>query len=113
MDETEIVRVLQETADRSKSNTKRLDKIEESAEKTSEAITRMAVAVEGLATEQKHSVEAQKTAAGKIDKLDEKISIIETAPAKEAKALKQKIIEGVVMLVIGAIVGAVFALILK
>ena len=113
MTDEELIRRMTETEARSKSNTKRLDRIEADTEKTSAALTRMATAVEVLATEQKHSVEAQKTAAEKIDRLDEKVSVIETAPARSAESLRQKIIEGVVMLVIGALVGAVFALILK
>lgn len=113
MTEEEIIKMLVETTARSKSNTKRLDKIESEAGKTSEAINRMAVAVERLATEQGHQAEAQRSVGQKIEKLDEKIDAIETAPAREARDIRKKIIEGVAMLVIGAIFGALFALIFK
>ena len=113
MTEEEIIKLLVETSARSKSNTKRLDKIESEAGKTSEAINRMALAVERLATEQGHQAEAQRSTAKRIEAIDGKLDEIEKAPAHDARAIRNKIIEGVIMLVIGAVVGALFALIFK
>lgn len=113
MTDEEIVKKLTETEARSKSNTHRLDKIEESNGELTKTMNRMATAVEVLATEQRHSAEAQKTATEKIDKIDEKVSNIELAPAHSAKKIKEEIVKAIVTALIGAVIGALLCLILK
>ena len=76
MDEAELEHRLTETESRSKSNTKRLDKLEE----TTENINRIANSIEAIAIKQEH--------IGKqVDKLDGKVEAMESKPAKRYETL--------------------------
>lgn len=76
--------------ERSKSNTKRLDKLEESTE----AISRLATSMEVMA-------EKQEQVADTVDKLDGKVTAMEQKPAKRWDSLVDKIIWAIVAAVIG------------
>ena len=76
--------------DRSKSNAHRIDKLEESTE----AINRLATSMEVM-------VVKQEEVANSVGKLDEKVTILETKPAKRWDALVDKIIWAVVAAVVG------------
>lgn len=113
MDEIEIVERLANVENRAKSNTHRIDEIEKDRRELNQSMNRMATAVETLANEQKYAAEEQRKATARVEKLDEKVSGLELAPAKRAESLRNKIIETLITLVLGAVVGAIFALILK
>lgn len=76
--------------ERSKSNTKRLDKLEESTE----AISRLATSMEVMA-------ERQEQVADTVDKLDGKVTAMEQKPAKRWDSLVDKIIWAIVAAIIG------------
>ena len=67
--------------ERSKSNTKRIDKLEESTE----AINRLATSMEVMAERQEQVVDS-------VDKLDGKVTALEQKPAKRWDGLVEKII---------------------
>ena len=74
-------RRLTEVEQRSKSNTHRLEKLEESTE----AINRLATSMEVMVNKQEQVAET-------VDKLDGKVTALEQKPAKRADALVDKII---------------------
>ena len=74
-------RRLTQVEQRSKSNTHRLEKLEESTE----AINRLATSMEVM-------VSKQEQVAQTVDKLDEKVTALEEKPAKRANSLVDKII---------------------
>ena len=76
--------------ERSKSNTKRIDKLEESTE----AITRLATSMEVMANKQEQ-------VADTVDKLDGKVTALAAKPAKRWDGIVDKIIWAVVAAVIG------------
>lgn len=76
--------------ERAKSNTKRLDKLEESTE----AISRLATSMEVMA-------ERQEQVADTVDKLDGKVTALEAKPGKRWEGLVDKAIWAVVAAVIG------------
>ena len=76
--------------ERAKSNTKRLDKLEESTE----AISRLATSMEVMA-------ERQEQVADTVDKLDGKVTALEAKPGKRWEGLVDKAIGAVVAAVIG------------
>lgn len=80
--------------DRSKSNMRRIDKLEESTE----AINRLATSMEVM-------VVKQEEVADKVGELDKKVTVIETKPAKRWEALVEK----AVGLVVAALVGFLLA----
>lgn len=82
-------RRLTEVEQRSKSNTKRLDKLEESTE----AINRLATSMEVM-------VEKQGQVAETVEKLDGKVTALEQKPAKRVDSLVDKIIWAVCAAVI-------------
>ena len=79
---------------RSKSNTKRLDKLEQ----TITALNDMAISVKVMATK-------METLVGQVDKLDGKVEALEAKPGKRYEGLVEKII--------WAVTGAVCAWILS
>lgn len=87
-------RRLTETEARSKSNTKRLDKLEESTE----SLNRLATSMEVMVEKQAHVAET-------VDKLDGKVTALETKPAKRADALIDKIVWAVLAAVVSFILG--------
>ena len=86
--------------ERSKSNAKRLDKLEESTE----AIGRLATSMEVMAEQQKQFAEKQGDVAESVEKLDCKVTALEQKPAKRWDGLWDK--------AIGAIVGGLVAFLL-
>ena len=92
--EVEFAQHLAEIDARSKSNTKRLDRLEELTETVHELVTTMKL----LADKQERTAET-------VERLDTKLSAIEQEPAKRWKA----VVEKVLMTVVAALVGFVMA----
>ena len=90
MNETELEHRLTEVEDRSKSNKRRIDKLEESTE----AINRLATSMEVMVVKQEEVAET-------VGKLDEKVTVLESKPAKRWDALVEKIILTVAAALIG------------
>ena len=85
---------LAETEARSKSNTHRIDKLEQSTE----AINRLATSIEVMAT-------IQDTMNDNLDKIAGKVEQIEAEPGKRWKS----VVEKVTLLVVAAVVGYILA----
>ena len=83
-------RRLTEVETRSKSNSHRLDKLEESTE----AINRLATSMEVMAERQEQVVET-------VGKLDTKVTLLEEKPAKRWDSLMDKIIWAIAAALIG------------
>lgn len=83
-------RRLTEVESRSKSNTKRIDKLEEQTE----AINRLATSMAVMAEKQDETTNI-------VTKLDDKVTAIEQKPAKRWEALVEKVIWAVVAAVVG------------
>ena len=92
--EVEFAQKLTELDARAKSNTRRLDKLEELTE-----------VVHELATTMKLMAEKQERTADTVDRLDAKLTAIEQEPAKRWKA----VVEKVILTVVAALVGFVLA----
>lgn len=90
MDEKDIEHRLTEVEGRSKSNTHRLDKLEESTE----AINRMAISLEKMAMK-------QDTMNGSINKLTNDVETLKAEPAKRWKFVVEKAIYFIVAGVMG------------
>ena len=82
--------------ERSKSNTKRLDKLEESTE----AISRLATSMEVMAERQERGAET-------VDKLDEKVTVLESKPARRWDGLVDKALWAIVAAAIGFVLGQI------
>lgn len=108
MEKTDIIK-LQETEDRSKSNTKRLDehdiKFKEMSEKL-EDIHELTYSVKTIANETKLMRED-------VNKLDIRVGDIEKEPAKEYKDTKKTIRNQIICTIVGAIIGGIIGLIIK
>lgn len=108
MEKTDIIK-LQETEDRSKSNTKRLDehdiKFKEMSEKL-EDIHELTYSVKTIANETKLMRED-------VNKLDIRVGDIEKEPAQDYKEVKKAIRNQVICTIAGAIIGGLIALIMK
>lgn len=92
MDEKDIEHRLTEVEQRSKSNTKRLDKLEENTE----AINRMAISIEKMAVKQEDM-------NGSINKLSSDVETLKAEPAKRWKFVVEKAIYFVVAAIMGFI----------
>ena len=90
MTNEELAVKLQETEDRSKSNAKRIDKLE----KQNEALTKIATSVEVMATAQKDMKEDMAIMRADVDTL-------KAAPAKRW----DKVTEYIILAVVGFVVG--------
>ena len=90
MDAEEQAVKLAEVDQRARSNTRRIDKLEQSTD----ALTRLATSVEVMATK-------QDTMADTLDRLDGKVETLEGQPAKRWDAVVAAIISGVVAFVLG------------
>ena len=90
--EREFEHRLTEVEDRAKSNSHRLEKLEESTE----AINRLAISVEGIATKQDGMAKT-------LNKLDGKVETLEAKPGKRWEA----VVEKALMILVSAIVGLV------
>lgn len=108
MEKTDIIK-LQETEDRSKSNTKRLDehdiKFKEMSEKL-EDIHELTYSVKTIANETKLMRED-------VNKLDIRVGNIEKEPAQDYKDTKKAIRNQIICTIAGAIIGGLIALIMK
>jgi hypothetical protein len=82
--------------ERSKSNSHRLDKLEESTE----AINRLATSMEVMAERQEQVVET-------VGKLDSKVTLLEEKPAKRWDALVDKIVWAIAAALIGFVLAQV------
>lgn len=89
-------RRLTEVEERSKSNSHRLDKLEESTE----AINRLATSMEVMAERQEQVVET-------VGKLDSKVTMLEEKPAKRWDALVDKIVWAIAAAMIGFVLAQV------
>lgn len=87
-------RRLADVENRAKSNTRRLDKLEEQTE----AINNLATAVQVMATKQDGMAET-------LERLDTTVETIKEKPAKRVEAIVEKII----LVVVGALVGVILA----
>ena len=87
---------LAEVEHRAKSNTRRIDKLEQQTE----AIQSLATSVEVMVKEQGHQTEAIKRIEQNVEKLDNKVDILEQKPAKRWEGVVEKII----MLLVGAVI---------
>ncbi len=83
---------LADVENRAKSNTRRLDKLEESTE----AINKLATSVQVMATKQDGMAET-------LERLDTKVEHIEAKPGKRWDSIVEKIILAVVAALIGAL----------
>lgn len=88
---------LTEVEHRGKSNTRRIEKLE----LQTEALEKLATSVELLVAEQRHQTEAMQEIKADVSKLDAKVEIIESKPAKRWEGVVDKII----MALVGGIVG--------
>ena len=100
MDNEDIIKELAETEARSKSNTKRLDRLDRLLEEQQE----MALAVKELATNMKHMLEEKKRQGARLESL-------EKAPIDEAIYYKRMAVGCVITGIIGAVISAVLAII--
>ena len=82
---------------RAKSNTRRVEKLE----LQTEAIQSLATSVEVMVKEQVHQTEAIERIEKNVEKLDEKVEVLEHKPAKRWESVVDKI----VMTIVGAVIG--------
>lgn len=99
--------------ERCKSNTHRIDDLEKDRKELNAALNRMASAVEVLATQQKIQSDESKKMGNKVDAIDLKVTDLELAPAKAAKRIRDDVIKQIISIVVGAIAGAILALIIQ
>ena len=88
---------LTEAEHRGKSNTRRIDKLEQQTD----AIQSLATSVEVMVKEQSHQTEAIERIEKNVEKLDGKVEVLEHKPAKRWESVVDKAI----MTLVGAIVG--------
>ena len=108
MEKADIIK-LQETEDRSKSNTKRIDEHDEKfkeVDKKLEDTHELTYAIKEIATETKLMRED-------VNKLDTRVGNIEKEPAQDYKDTKKAIRNQIIALIVGATVGGLIALIMK
>ena len=101
MTQEEMAVRLVETEARSKSNTHRLDEMDEKVD----TLNRLATAVEVMAMEQKHQTETMAEIKTDVNTLGTKVDAIEKKPAKRWDGMVDKVLYGLV----GAIVTAMGA----
>lgn len=96
--ETEIIEKIAHLEERAKSNTKRIDEVEQEVKENRE----LTVAVKEIATEMKHLREEQSS-------MNERLKIIEEKPSKNW----DKIVTTIIGTIVGALAGGIIGLILK
>lgn len=99
MTQEEMAVRLVETEARSKSNTHRLDEMNEKVD----TLNRLATAVEVMATEQKHQTETMAEIKTDVNTLGTKVDAIEKKPAKRWDGMVDKLIYGLVGVLAGAL----------
>lgn len=92
----EMVVKVAEVEQRTKSNTRRIDKLEQA----NEALSSLATSVEVLVNEQKHQTEAMLDIRSDVSKLDRKVETLEGKPARRWESVTGQIIT----LLVGALV---------
>ena len=92
MTQEEMAVKLAEVDARSKSNTHRLDEMDEKVD----TLNRLATAVEVMATEQKHQTETMTEIKTDVTVLGQKVDAIEKKPAKRWDGMVEKVIYGIV-----------------
>lgn len=92
----EIAMKLVEVEHRAVSNTRRVEKLE----LQTEAIQKLATSVEVMVKEQSHQTEAIDRIEKNVEKLDNKVEVLEHKPAKRWEG----IVEKVILLVVAALV---------
>lgn len=102
MDNDEFIKELTEVDARSRSNVKRLDRLDRLLEEQQE----MALAVKELATNMKYMLEEQKKQGARLESL-------EKMPIDEAIYYKRVAVGCVITGIIGAVISAVLAFIIK
>ncbi len=102
MDNDQFIKELTEVDARSKSNTKRLDRLDRLLEEQQ----KMAIAVKELATNMKYMLEEQKKQGARLESL-------EKAPVDEAAYFKRVTVGCIITGTISAIISAVLAFIIK
>jgi hypothetical protein len=99
MNTEEMAVKLAETEARSKSNTHRLDKIEEDFD----ALNKLASAMEVMANEQKHQGEAVAEIKNDVTALGTKVDAIEKKPGKRWDGMVDKFLYGLAGVLAGAL----------
>lgn len=101
--ETNIEHRLTEVEQRSKSNLKRLDKLE----KDHDVLHSMAASLEVMANEQKHQTQAITDVKTDMGRLETKVDVLEGKPAKRWDGIVDRAIWAVVAAVIAFLLGRV------
>ena len=99
MTQEEMAVRLVETEARSKSNTHRLDEMDEKVD----TLNRLATAVEVMATEQRHQAETMAEIKTDVNTLGTKVDAIEKKPAKRWDGMVDKFLYGLVGVLAGAL----------
>lgn len=82
---------------RAESNTRRIDKLEQQTE----AIQSLATSVEVMVKEQVHQTEAIERIEKNVEKLDNKVEVLEQKPAKRWEGIVEKILGAIAAGIIG------------
>lgn len=106
MTQEEMAVRLVETEARSKSNTHRLDKMEEEFE----ALNKLATAMEVMANEQKHIAETITAMEDNLDTLKKEVKTIEEKPAKRWDGMVDKFLYGLAGALATALAGGLIYL---
>lgn len=106
MNEQEMAVKLAEVDARSKSNTHRLDEVEEKVD----TLQRLATAVEVMATEQRHQTETMTEIKNDVTALGTKVDAIEKKPGKRWDGIVDKFFYGVVGALATALAGGLIYL---
>ena len=99
MNEQEMAVKLAEVDARSKSNTHRLDEMDEKVD----TLNRLATAVEVMATEQRHQTETMAEIKTDVTALGTKVDAIEKKPGKRWDGMVDKFLYGLVGVLAGAL----------
>ena len=106
MTQEEMAVRLVETEARSKSNTHRLDEMDEKVD----TLNRLATAVEVMATEQKHQTETMAEIKTDVNTLGTKVDAIEKKPGKRWDGMVDKFLYGLVGALATALAGGLIYL---
>lgn len=107
MNELDFEHRLTEVAERAKSNTHRLDKLEPIVNE----IHTMSNTMVQLVEEVKHTNEAVNSLDEKVDRMDSRVDSMERAPAVEAKKYKMTAITAIISTIAGALATGIIVLI--
>ena len=107
MNELNIEHRITEVEQRARSNTHRLEKLEPIVDE----IHTMSKTMVQLVEEVKHTNESVQGLDQKVDRLDNRVDIMERSPAEDAKKYKRTAITAVISTVAGAFATGVFFLI--